>query len=164
MNPQPEFSSPKTKKAESSSHKVRVGSHPRPHVRSAHKAAASEARTRLYPFGPQGQWSVLLSERELLQEEIDRGRRYLEHLRKDLWESEAIFGAWAASSNAPQASAAGEKTSHKYTMEAQLNGWLKVLDQTLGSVTKQLNNISVKNQEAVLEAEESMFALLRAAG
>ena len=36
------------------------------------------------PFGPQSQWSSLLCERELLQDEILRGQKYLLQLHRDV--------------------------------------------------------------------------------
>jgi hypothetical protein len=46
-------------------------------------------------FGPQTQLSVLLNERELLQTEIEDGRKSLEHLKATLEEINEQIGALA---------------------------------------------------------------------
>jgi hypothetical protein len=118
------------------------------------------------PFGPQTQWSYLVSQRELLQDEIDRGRRCLEHLRKDLRDCTTVFGSWPGSSvfKTWTATAKPGKTPAKNDMEDSLDGWLQFLEQRLGFVTEEIDALIAESATAHRDTEESMFALLRAAG
>jgi hypothetical protein len=49
-------------------------------------------------------------------------------------------------------------------MEEFFGGWLHLLEENLGSVAKQIDSISDQAEPAHTDTEESMFALLRAAG
>ncbi len=122
--------------------------------------------TRAHPFGPQSQWSYLVSQRELLQEEIDRGKRCLEQLRKDLLECTTVFGTWPGSSGFKTWTATSKQTKSGSSneMEEFFGGWLQLLEQNLGSVTEQIDNMVAEAGSQRADTEESMFALLRAAG
>jgi hypothetical protein len=135
---------------------------PEHHARTGHKPASEVNVSKVYPFGPQSRWSYLVSQRELLQEELDRGKRCLEHLRKDLFECTTVFGSWSGSSSLRTWTATSNQKNTE--MEEFFGGWLHLLEENLGSVTKQIDNMVVEAGPAHTDAEESMFALLRAAG
>ena len=111
----------------------------------------------LRPFGPQSRWSVLLGEREFLREEIDRGRLCLERLQRDVVECRApLCSQWAP--DKPQASATDD------TMVAFLSGWLLELEDRFGVVIQEIDAVTKQGGTEPKHLEESMFALLRAAG
>jgi hypothetical protein len=49
-------------------------------------------------------------------------------------------------------------------MEDSLDGWLQFLEQRLGYVTEEIDALIAESKGSPQDAEESMFALLRAAG
>ena len=143
----------------------RAQSPPQHHARNGRKPVSVVSASKTYPFGPQSHWSYLVSQRELLQEEIDRGKRCLEQLRKDLLECTTVFGTWPGSSSFKTWTAtSNQETGSNTEMEEFFGGWLHLLEENLGSVTEQIDNMVVEAGPAHTDAEESMFALLRAAG
>jgi hypothetical protein len=142
---------------------------PKKHARSVRKSASAVKVSQVPPFGPQTHWSYLVSQRELLQDEIDRGRRCLEHLRKDIRECTTVFGSWPGSSvfktwTATTTPADSGAKNQKNDMEDSLDGWLQFLEQRLGYVTEEIDALIAESRGSHQDAEESMFALLRAAG
>ena len=143
----------------------RAQTQPNQHARNGRKTVSEVNASKAYPFGPQSHWSYLVSQRELLQEEIDRGKRCLEQLRKDLLECTTVFGTWPGSSSFKTWTAtSNQKIGSNTEMEEFFGGWLHLLEENLGSVTKQIDNMVVEAGPAHTDTEESMFALLRAAG
>jgi hypothetical protein len=138
----------------------------RPHARNVWKTVSEGSVSHVHPFGPQSHWSYLVSQRELLQEEIDRGKRCLEQLRKDLAECTTVFGTWPGSSSFKTWTATSKQSKSHSSSEVEefFGGWLNLLEQNLGSVTKEIDNMSVVSTEKRPNVDESMFALLRAAG
>ena len=138
---------------------------PQHHARNERNAVSVVSAIKAYPFGPQSHWSYLVNQRELLQEELDRGKRCLEQLRKDLLECTTVFGTWPGSSNFKTWTSTSSQNNDSSTeIEEFFGGWLHLLEQNLGSVTKQIDNMVAEAGPAHADAEESMFALLRAAG
>ena len=116
-------------------------------------------------FGPQSQWSSLLAQREHLVREIQRGKRYLEQLRKDV----ASWGMLFETSPKP-AGHIGEdwRVDVDFSpfgadaMEQFLLRWLERLEERHGQVSRLIDTIPAKNR--TVEVEDPMFQLLRAAG
>ncbi len=137
------------------------------HTRNHKRAAVAVNIFEANLFGPQSRWSSLLGQRERLQIEIKRGRRHLEQLRKDLAECGALVQAWPTSGK----SFGGNGTPNRRraivvneSMEEFLSGWLTQLEARLSAVTIEIEAIERDNAVEPAFPEESMFALLRAAG
>jgi hypothetical protein len=118
-------------------------------------------------FGPQSPWSSLLGQRERLQHEIKRGRKYLEQLRKDLAECGALLQAWPAVEqelgNGWMPSPAQQASVNDATEQFLLN-WLERLEERLREGTREIEDFEAHRGAEPLNPEESMFELLRAAG
>jgi hypothetical protein len=119
------------------------------------------------PFGPQSQWSSLLCERELLQDEILRGQKYLTQLHRDVAAGCALLQAWADCeaelAETPEVEAA-TPISVGSTLEDSLRSWIGRLEERLQTV---MRDIDVLPSQKLLESqdpEEFVFTLLRAAG
>ena len=118
-------------------------------------------------FGPQSQWSSLLGQRERLLHELKRGRRYLEHLRKDLAECSALFQSGAAEGEGIGSRwvlSVAQQVSGNDAMEQFLLQWLERVEERLGDVNERIEAVETPDGEEPLDPEESMFDLLRAAG
>ncbi|HVM48123.1 MAG TPA: hypothetical protein VMU04_08850 [Candidatus Acidoferrum sp.] len=130
-------------------------------VRSQKGAALSGVQYEGNLFGPQSKWSSLLRRREHLQNEIARGRRHLEHLRKELAECDALVRAWPPALNGSpgkrQASVAVD------SMEEYLSGWLVHLEEQLDAVVSEIEAVAQENAVEPIAPEGSMCELLRTA-
>ena len=118
-------------------------------------------------FGPQSPWSSLLGQREHLQHEIKRGRKYLEQLRKDLAECGALLQTWPADEQecgfgwmpSPAQQASANDATEQFLLT-----WLERLEERLGAVIKEIEELETHCGLEPLDSEESLFELLRAAG
>ncbi len=118
-------------------------------------------------FGPQSRWSSLLGQREHLENEIYRGRKYLSRLEKDLADCDALVQAWPARRPRTARNGRGSRASHSMATSSMvqfLEGWLDHLQQRLTAVNREIQAMEVQNEAETILPEESMFALLRAAG
>jgi hypothetical protein len=118
-------------------------------------------------FGPQSRWSSLLRQREHLQNEIARGKRHLDQLRKDLSECDALVQAWPSTEKASGRNGPLERrqpTAASESIEQFLSGWLIHLDEQLDAVVAEIQAVEQETAVEPIFPEESMFALLRAAG
>jgi hypothetical protein len=119
------------------------------------------------PFGPQTRWSSLLGQREHLQNEIARGRRHLEQLRKDLAECDALVRTWPTADKAASRNGRNEhrrQSAINDSIEQFLSGWLVHLEEQLAAVVAEIQAVEQQNAAEPIFPEESMFELLRAAG
>lgn len=118
-------------------------------------------------FGPQSPWSSLLGQREHLEHEIKRSRKYLGQLRKDLNASGILFQSWSTDALELGCSVLpdpdGLADANK-AMEHFLLNWLEQLEERLGAVMKEIEDAETLPAPEPLYPEESMFELLRAAG
>ncbi len=118
-------------------------------------------------FGPQSQWSSLLGQRELLQTEITRGKRYLDQLRKDLAACGALVQTWPCPTGTARRNGRlvrRRRAAVNDSMEQFLSGWLVQLQERLLTVTQEIEALERNNVVEPFFPEESMYALLRAAG
>ena len=109
------------------------------------------------PFGPQSPWSSLLGQREHLEHEIKRGRKYLEQLRKDLTECGAFVQAWPGDDqkggNGWMPSLA-QQASANDAMEQFLVGWLERLEERLHAVTKEIAELETHGGMEPFDAKQ----------
>ncbi len=128
------------------------------------------ATVSLFPtnlFGPQSHWSSLLGEREHLQSEIKRGRKYLEQLRKDLAQCSAVLHGWPngekESEETPPRNLSQEIAAND-AMEQFLLSWLERLEERRAAVMREIEDLQMQSSAEPLNPEEAMYELLRAAG
>jgi hypothetical protein len=114
-------------------------------------------------FGPQTRWSSLLGQREHLENEIHRGQKYLARLQKDLADCDALVQAWPAPARSSARNGRGAMAA-KNGMVRSLLTWLNHLQERLGAVNREIEAQERENGAEACLPEESMFALLRAAG
>lgn len=116
----------------------------------------SPSLTESSPFGPQSLFSRLLREREFLQQEISRGRNLLGQWNVGPVSNGKLEAktSWTADADKPLLLA-------DQAMQKFLAGWVARLEETLNSVTCQIAIESAR--QPVVEADESMFQLLRSA-
>jgi hypothetical protein len=115
-------------------------------------------------FGPQSKWSSLLGQREHLQNEIARGKRHLEHLRKELAECDALVQTWPSKQRAAARNGRSYCSGVNESIVDFLSGWLVHLEEQLAAVVAEIQAIEQQNAAEPLCPEESMYELLRAAG
>jgi hypothetical protein len=118
-------------------------------------------------FGPQSKWSSLLGQREHLQNEIARGKRHLEQLRKELAECDALMQTWPSTDKPAGRNSGLERRQTSLvndSIEQFLSGWLVHLEQQLAAVVAEIQAVEQQNAAEPIFPEESMFELLRAAG
>ena len=118
-------------------------------------------------FGPQSCWSVLVGQREHLQSEIDRGRNYLKQVKKDCADWEALVAEWSSPATAGRPNGRSRSRGPGIAaanMEQLLSEWLVQLQKQLAAVNAEIARLDPETAAAVTYCEESMFALLRAAG
>jgi hypothetical protein len=118
-------------------------------------------------FGPQTRWSSLLGQREHLQNEIARGRRHLDQLRKDLAECDVLERAFPTKDKASGRNGQAERRRQLATndsIEQFLSGWLEHLEEQLAAVVAEIQALEPHNAAEPIFPEESMYELLRAAG
>ncbi len=136
-------------------------------ARNHKEAASAVSMFEANLFGPQSRWSSLLGQREHLQKEIHRGKKYLAQLQKDLADCDALVQAWPAPARTPVGNGrAGRARSLGATnsMVRFVSSWLDHLQERLSAVTHEIQNLERENGPDAFFPEESMFALLRAAG
>jgi hypothetical protein len=135
---------------------------------SNHKgAAAAVSIFEANLFGPQTKWSSLIGRREHLQKEITRGKRHLEHLRKELSECGALVQTWPPPEKAFGRNGRLERrrgASVNQSIEEYLSGWLIHLEEQLTAIVGEIQLIEQQNATEPICPEESMYELLRAAG
>jgi hypothetical protein len=118
-------------------------------------------------FGPQSKWSSLLGQREHLQNEIGRGKRHLEQLRKELVECDGLVQTWPS---AEKKHGRNGRTDHRYrspvddSIEQFLSGWLIQLEEQLAAVVGEIQALERQHAAQPVCPDESMYELLRAAG
>ena len=118
-------------------------------------------------FGPQSRWSSLLGQREHLQNEITRGRRHLEQLRKDLADCDASLRSGPPLGKPPSRNGRLENPRQFATcasIEQFLSGWLLHLEDQLAAVVAEIQAVEQQSETKPIFPEESMYELLRAAG
>ncbi len=139
----------------------------RRHAEKQNGAAGAANKISPALFGPQSQWSLLLVQREHLQNEIHRGRKCLEQLRTDLAECGALVEGWPAFERAtcrPARYVGARSIGANDSMETFLTGWLDWLEDRLGAVNRGIDAFEIQTKAEPVDPEESLFALLRAAG
>ncbi len=122
---------------------------------------------QLAPFGPQTQWSILLHRREVLLEEIEHSLECLARLSRD----------WPVSNSGAQGGPQRPKSARgraslpetppapqRDHLDALFRTWLARLESELEATTRKLQALAGFNEAAIEEAEQSIFALQRAAG
>jgi hypothetical protein len=115
-------------------------------------------------FGPQTRWSSLLGQREHLQNEIHRGAIYLARLQKDVADCTALVETWTVPRKNSSRNGHTPVLTLKNSMVRSLSLWLDHLQEQLDAVTRELQAMEKSNGADLCPPEESMFALLRAAG
>ena len=116
-------------------------------------------------FGPQSRWSLLLGQREHLENEILRGQKYMARLQKDLADWETLMGNWRGRTTwTRNGRPVRKQRAHASDSMVQfLTTWLDHLHVQLNAVTSEIQALERRTSEPALP-EESMLALLRAAG
>lgn len=139
--------------------------HPRRHTRSARSTCLAARNSG--PFGPQCEWSILVTEREALQREIEWGQRCLDRRRKELLElSVSVEAGKSGRLHVRHRSATHLRPSPVIddTVEKVLVSWLEHLNVMLGTISQRIDSFRSDDAWLPQDAEESMFDLLRAAG
>jgi hypothetical protein len=119
------------------------------------------------PFGPQSQWSSLLCERELLQDEIVRGQKYLLQLRGEggpgsvPWQVFVGYGVELREGPPPTTPGPSSVADN---LELSLRDWIQRLEERLEAVTHSIETAPGPSVLRAQRAEEPVFTLLRAAG
>ena len=140
---------------------------PQRHSNNQIAAALGVSMFHATVFGPQSQWSSLLGQREHLQDEIAHGTKYLGQLRKDLTECGAPVRAWPRTTQPSRRHARLDRTGASAlsgNIEQFLSAWLEQLQERLTAVNREIAALESKNETEPVFPEESMLALLRAAG
>ncbi len=131
------------------------------HRKAAFQVGETEA------FGPQGRWSILLRRREILLEEIEHVLERLAQIRRDLplYRGATQFPAKHHQRLQPRLLQTGATAAPSCdSLDRLFCAWLVRLESELDSVTRRLQGLARHNEAVVDETEQSMFALLRAAG
>ena len=119
------------------------------------------------PFGPQSEWSMLVNERETLQSQIEWGRMRLDRRRKELLDWGALLQGSRGGQQRlkPRPFPGSQQCPEVHDMvEKFLLSSIQHLEARLGVVAKRIAAIAPDEEWLPASGEQSMFALLRAAG